>query len=155
MQYGHYGLVHEDLSGHPGDRYSQERCVCLSGIHSRMLAAGDYAEVTLVAEALCWVGQQAGLIWTERDTHSPSTMMVTTRTSSLLPTGVSIAESNTSISSIAATPELLPCTSPRCIHGVPLPLALSLPIYHEEQGLEMPVTVPEKYIGTIKPANQD
>ncbi len=119
-----------------------------------MLAVGECAEVMFVAEALCWVGQQAGFIRTERDAHSPSTMTVTTCTSSLLPTGASIAESNTSISSIAATPELLPCTSPRCIHGVPLPLALSLPIYHEEQGLEMPVTVPEKYIGTIEPANQ-
>ncbi|SJL07974.1 uncharacterized protein ARMOST_11332 [Armillaria ostoyae] len=63
----------------------------LSGVDPRKLAAGEYAEVTLVAEALCWVGQQAGLIRAERDAHSPSTMTETTRTSSLFPTGATLA----------------------------------------------------------------
>ncbi len=32
----------------------------LSGVDPRKLAAGEYAEVTLVAEALCWVGAAGG-----------------------------------------------------------------------------------------------
>ncbi|KAK0202185.1 hypothetical protein DFS33DRAFT_1059349 [Desarmillaria ectypa] len=124
----------------------------LSGIDPRKLAAGEYAEITLVAEALCWVGQRAGLIQAERDAHSPSTMTTTTRTSSLLQTGASIAESNTSISNSAATPELSPrSTPPRCIHEVPSPLALSLPLFYEET----PVRVPVRHTGVIEPVDQD
>ncbi|KAK0445768.1 hypothetical protein EV421DRAFT_291206, partial [Armillaria borealis] len=127
----------------------------LSGVDPRKLAAGEYAEVTLVAEALCWVGQQVGLIRTERDAYSPSTMTTTTLTSSLLPTGASVAESNTSISNITATPELSPRTPPRCIHEVPSPLALSLPLFNEEQAWETSVRVPVRYTGTIGPVDQD
>ncbi|PBK59735.1 hypothetical protein ARMSODRAFT_772329 [Armillaria solidipes] len=127
----------------------------LSGVDPRKLAAGEYAEVSLVAEALCWVGQQAGLIRTERDAHSPSTMTETTRTSSLFPTGASVAESNTSISKMTATPELSPRTPLRCIHEVPSPLALSSPLFNEEQDWKTPVTVPVKYTGTIGPVDQD
>ncbi|KAK0457410.1 uncharacterized protein EV420DRAFT_491181, partial [Desarmillaria tabescens] len=127
----------------------------LSGVDPRKLAAGEYAEVTLVAEALCWVGRRAGLIQTERDAHSPSTMTTTTRASSLLPTGASVAESNTSISNSAATPELSRRTSPRCIHEVPSPLALSLSLFHEGQDWKTPVRVPVRHTGTIEPVDQD
>ncbi len=127
----------------------------LSGVDPRKLAAGEYAEVTLVAEALCWVGQQAGLIRAKRDAHSPSTMTATTHTSSLLPTGASVAEFNTSISNMTATPELSPRTPPRCIHEVPSPLALSLPLFNEEQDWETSVGVPARYTGTIDPVDQD
>ncbi|PBK59722.1 hypothetical protein ARMSODRAFT_1090654 [Armillaria solidipes] len=124
-----------------------------SGVDPRKLTAGEYAEVTLVAGALCWVGQQAGLIRAERDAHSPSTMTATTRTSSLLPTGASVAESNTSISNVTATPEVSPRTPPRCIHEVPSPLALSLPLSNEEQAWETSVRVPVRYTGTIGPVD--
>ncbi|KAK0445801.1 hypothetical protein EV421DRAFT_2080179 [Armillaria borealis] len=129
----------------------------LSGVDPRKLAAGEYAEVTFVAEALCWVGQQAELIRAERDAHSPSTstMTETTRTSSLLQTGASVAESNTSINNMTATPELSPRTPPRCIHEVPSPLALSSPMFNEEQDWKTPVTVPVRYTGTIGPVDQD
>ncbi|KAK0445791.1 hypothetical protein EV421DRAFT_1902158 [Armillaria borealis] len=116
----------------------------LSGVDPRKLAAGEYAEVTLVAEALC-----------RRETRSPSTMTTTTLTSSLLPTGASVAESNTSISNMTATPELSPRTPPRCIHEVPSPLALSLPLFNEEQAWETSVRVPVRYTGTIGPVDQD
>ncbi|KAK0243791.1 hypothetical protein EDD85DRAFT_976849 [Armillaria nabsnona] len=127
----------------------------LSGVDPRKLAAGEYAEVTLVAEALCWVGQQAGLIRAKRDAHSPSMMTATTCTSSLLPTGASVTESNTSISNMTTTPELSPRTPPRCIHEVPSPLALSLPPFNEEQGWETSVRVPVRYTSTIDPVDQD
>ncbi|KAK0243765.1 hypothetical protein EDD85DRAFT_172630, partial [Armillaria nabsnona] len=124
----------------------------LSGVDLRKLAAGEDAEVTLVAEALCLVGQQAGLIRTERDAHSPSTMTATTHTSSLLPTGASVTESNTSISNMTATPELSPRTPPRCIHEVPSPLALSLPLFNEG---ETSARAPGRYTGTIGSVDQD
>ncbi|KAK0221433.1 hypothetical protein IW262DRAFT_1373784 [Armillaria fumosa] len=126
-----------------------------SGVDPRKLAAGEYAEVTLVAEALCWVGRQAGLVRAERDAHSPSTMTATTRTSSLLQTGASVAESNTSISNMTATPELSPRTPPRCIHEVPSPLALSLPLFNEEDAWETSRRIPVRYAGTIGPVDED
>ncbi|KAK0187633.1 hypothetical protein F5146DRAFT_1206582 [Armillaria mellea] len=127
----------------------------LSGVDPRKLAAGEYAEVTLVAEALCWVGRQAGLIRTKRDAHSPSTMTATTLTSPLLPMGASVAESNTCISNMTATPELSPCTPPRCIHEVPSPLALSLPLFNEEKAWETSVKVLMRHTGTIGPVDDD
>ncbi|KAK0187651.1 hypothetical protein F5146DRAFT_720206 [Armillaria mellea] len=127
----------------------------LSGVDPRKLAAGKYAEVTLVAEALCWVGRQAGLIRTKEDVHSPSTMTATTLTSPLLSMGASVAESNTCVSNMTATPELPPCTPPRCIHEVPSPLALSLPSFNEEQAWETSMRVPVRYTGTIGLADED
>ncbi|KAK0221415.1 hypothetical protein IW262DRAFT_1459615 [Armillaria fumosa] len=127
----------------------------LSGVDPRKLAAGECAEVTLVAEALCWVGRQAGLVRAERDAHSPSTMTATTHTSSLIQTGASVAESNTSISNMTATPELSPRTPPRCIHEVPSPLALSLPLFNEEKAWEISMRVPVRHTGTLCPVDED
>ncbi|KAK0474455.1 hypothetical protein EDD18DRAFT_256628 [Armillaria luteobubalina] len=127
----------------------------LSGVDPRKLVAGEYAEVTLVAEALCWVGRQAGLVRAERGAHNLSIMTATTRTSSLLPTGASVAESNTSISNMTATPELSPRTPPRCIHEVPSPLALSLPLFNEEEALKISTRVPVRYTGMIDPVDED
>ncbi|KAK0504410.1 hypothetical protein EDD18DRAFT_1345305 [Armillaria luteobubalina] len=104
----------------------------LSDVNPRKLAAGEYAEVTLVAEALCWVGRQAGLVRAEGDAHSPSTMTATMRTSPFLQTSASVAESNTSISNMITTPELSLRTPPRCIHEVSSPFALSLPLFNVE-----------------------
>ncbi|KAG7445531.1 uncharacterized protein BT62DRAFT_994539 [Guyanagaster necrorhizus] len=129
----------------------------LSGVDPRKLATGECAEVMLVAEALCWIGQQAGLVQAERHAHSPSTMTTMTCTSSLLPMGASATESNTTISShnSAGTPELSPRTPPRCIHEVPSPLRMSLSLFHEEQNLETHVTVPVRHSGTIEHVDQN
>ncbi|KAK0487872.1 hypothetical protein IW261DRAFT_1558915 [Armillaria novae-zelandiae] len=127
----------------------------LSGVDPRKLAAGEYAEVTLVAEALCWVGRQGGLVRAERDVHSPSEMTATTCISSLFQTGASVAESNTSISNMTATPEFSPRTPPRCIHEVPSPLALSLPLFNEEKAWGTSMRVPVGHTGTLGLVDDD